>query len=119
MTDVLLAIPSGELSVRTFFETMAALGLEKEHYVGVGDRRSPPWDVVCRAASAKITSTTNSSWPRDETGLSCPPDSAGCLSARRVIRRGRSRYGENAARPVPRAAKGGPLAPKTGSPGAG
>ncbi|MEZ4580060.1 MAG: hypothetical protein R3A10_00140 [Caldilineaceae bacterium] len=41
MTDVLLAIPSGELSVRTFFETMAALGLEKEHYVGVeiGDPR--------------------------------------------------------------------------------
>ncbi|MEZ4559020.1 MAG: hypothetical protein R2854_21730 [Caldilineaceae bacterium] len=29
MADVLLAIPSGELSVRTFFETMAALGLRR------------------------------------------------------------------------------------------
>ncbi|MCB9162108.1 MAG: radical SAM protein [Caldilineaceae bacterium] len=108
MADVLLAIPSGELSVRTFFETMAALGLEKEHYVGAWEIGDPlPWDVVQSGVSENYFHYELKLAARDETGLSCPPDSAGCLSCQACDPAWAFRYGENAARPVP-AAKGGP-----------
>jgi hypothetical protein len=47
LADVLLAIPSGGLTVRSFFQTMADLGLEKEHYTGAG--RSAPAALGCGA----------------------------------------------------------------------
>jgi len=44
---------------------------------------------------------------RNETGLSCPPDSAGCLSCGACDAAWAFRYGGNENRPVP-SAKGGP-----------
>jgi hypothetical protein len=43
LADVLLAIPSGGLTVRSFFQTMSDLGLAKEHYTGA-------WTVGAPAA---------------------------------------------------------------------
>ena len=55
-----------------------------------------------RAASAKTTSTMSSKLAaRSETGLSCPPDSAGCLSCQACDADWAFRYGDNEDRPVP------------------
>lgn len=108
LADVLLAIPSGELNVRTFFDTMAALGLEKEHYTGAWEIGNPlPWDIVESGVSESYFHYELKLAARDQTGLSCPPDSAGCLSCQACDPAWAFRYGDNASRPVP-AAKGGP-----------
>ncbi|HXF63552.1 MAG TPA: radical SAM protein [Caldilineaceae bacterium] len=108
LAEVLLAIPSGGLSVRAFFETMKELGLEKEHYVGAWEIGSPlPWDVVQSGVSENYFHYELRLAARNETGLSCPPDSAGCLACRACDPAWAFRYGDNANRPVP-AAKGGP-----------
>ncbi len=108
LADVLLALPPGQLTVRSFFAAMADLGLEKENYCGAWDAGSPlPWDVVQSGVSENYFQYELRLAARSETGLSCPPDSAGCLSCGACDAAWAFRYGENGQRPVP-AAKGGP-----------
>ena len=108
LADVLLAIPSGGLTVRSFFQAMAEFGLEKEEYVGRWEIGSPlPWDVVQSGVSENYFHYELRLAAQDRTGLSCPPDSAGCLSCQACDPDWAFRYGDNANRPVP-AAKGGP-----------
>jgi radical SAM superfamily enzyme YgiQ (UPF0313 family) len=108
LAEVLLAIPSGGLSVRTFFQTMADLGLEREHYIGRWEIGSPlPWDVVQSGVSENYFHYELRLAAQSQTGLSCPPDSAGCLSCQACDEGWAFRYGANENRPIP-AAKGGP-----------
>ena len=108
LADVLLAIPSGGLSVRSFFAAMAEQGLEKEHYTGAWQIGAPlPWDIVQSGVSENYFHYELRLAAQSRTGLSCPPDSAGCLACQACDPGWAFRYGDNAARPVP-AAKGGP-----------
>ncbi len=108
LAEVLLAVPSGGLTVRTFFDTMAEVGLEKEQYTGRWDVGSPlPWDVVQSGVTENYFHYELRLAAQDKTGLSCPPDSAGCLSCQACDPDWAFRYGDNANRPIP-AAKGGP-----------
>ncbi len=108
LADVLLAIEPGNLSVRTFFRAMEDCGLDRAHYVGAWEIGAPlPWDVVESGVSENYFHYELKLAARDETGLSCPPDSAGCLSCQACDPDWAFRYGDNAQRPVP-AAKGGP-----------
>jgi hypothetical protein len=108
LAEVLLAIPPGALSVRSFFQAMADAGLDKDHYTGawkIGD--ALPWDIVQSGVSENYFHYELKLAARNETGLSCPPDSAGCLSCQACDAAWAFRYGDNANRPIP-AAKGGP-----------
>jgi len=108
LAEVLLAIPSGGLTVRSFFRAMSDVGLDKDQYVRVWEVGAAlPWDVVQSGVSESYFHYELKLAARDETGLSCPPDSAGCLSCRACDPAWAFRYGDNASRPVP-AAKGGP-----------
>lgn len=108
LAEVLLAMPAGSVTVRTFFETMAAVGLEKEHYLGRWEIGSPlPWDVVQSGVSENYFHYELRLAAQNQTGLSCPPDSAGCLTCQACDEAWAFRYGDNANRPIP-AAKGGP-----------
>jgi radical SAM superfamily enzyme YgiQ (UPF0313 family) len=108
LAEVLLAIPSGGLTVRSFFGAMAECGLEKEHYTGAWEIGSPlPWDIVQSGVSENFFHYELRLASQSRTGLSCPPDSAGCLACQACDPGWAFRYGDNAARPVP-AAKGGP-----------
>ena len=107
LAKVLLAIPSGELNVRTFFRTLEEVGLHREDYVGkwtVGDPL--PWDIVQSGVSENYFHYELRLAAQDKTGLSCPPDSAGCLTCQACDPDWAFRYGDNANRPVP-GAKGG------------
>lgn len=108
LAEVLLAMPEGNVSVRTFFETMAALGLAKEHYIGRWEVGAPlPWDIVQSGVSENYFHYELRLAAQDQTGLSCPPDSAGCLSCQACDTDWAFRYGDNTNRPIPEA-KGGP-----------
>lgn len=108
LSEVLLAIPSGELSVRSFFQTMEDVGLDKAHYTGRWEIGAPvPWDIVQSGVSENYFHYELRLAAQDKTGLSCPPDSAGCLSCQACDPDWAFRFGGNANRPVP-AAKGGP-----------
>jgi radical SAM superfamily enzyme YgiQ (UPF0313 family) len=108
LAQVLLAIPSGGLSVRTFFQAMQSCGLDKEHYTGAWPVGAPlPWEIVQSGVSENYFHYELKLAARNETGLSCPPDSAGCLSCQACDPAWAFRYGDNQQRPVP-AAKGGP-----------
>jgi radical SAM superfamily enzyme YgiQ (UPF0313 family) len=108
LADVLLAIPSGGLTVKSFFAAMADHGLEKEHYTAAWQIGAPlPWDVVQSGVSENYFHYELRLASRDQTGLSCPPDSAGCMACQACDKGWAFRYGDNANRPVP-AAKGGP-----------
>jgi radical SAM superfamily enzyme YgiQ (UPF0313 family) len=108
LAEALLAIPSGGLTVRSFFAAMAEVGLDKDHYVEAWEIGAPlPWDVVQSGVSESYFHYELKLAARDETGLSCPPDSAGCLACQACDTAWAFRYGDNAQRPVP-AAKGGP-----------
>ncbi len=108
LAEVLLAIPSGGLTVRSFFRAMADAGLDKADYVGTWEVGAAlPWDVVQSGVSENYFHYELKLAARNETGLSCPPDSAGCLSCQACDPDWAFRYGDNANRPVP-AAKGGP-----------
>lgn len=108
LAEALLAIPSGGLSVRRFFQTMEQVGLDKTAYTGAWEIGAPlPWDIVQSGVSERYFEYELKLAGRDETGLSCPPDSAGCLSCRACDPEWAFRYGDNDKRPVP-AAKGGP-----------
>lgn len=108
LSQVLLAIPSGGLTVRSFFQAMEELGLDKEHYTGRWEIGAPvPWDIVQSGVSENYFHYELRLAAQDKTGLSCPPDSAGCLSCQACDPDWAFRYGDNVNRPVP-AAKGGP-----------
>ncbi len=108
LAQVLLAIPPGGLSVRRFFQTMAEQGLDPEHYLGPWPVGSPlPWDIVQSGVSENYFHYELKLAARNATGLSCPPDSAGCLSCGACDLEWAFRYGTNEKRPVP-AARGGP-----------
>ncbi len=108
LAEALLAIPSGGLTVKSFFQALAAQGLDKEHYVGAWEIGSPlPWDVVQSGVSENYFHYELRLASRNRTGLSCPPDSAGCMACQACDPAWAFRYGDNANRPVP-AAKGGP-----------
>jgi len=108
LASVLLALPPGQVTVRSFFEAMAAHGLDKEHYCGAWQKGSPlPWDVVQSGVSERYFEYELRLAARNETGLSCPPDSAGCLSCGACDAAWAFRYGGNENRPV-LSAKGGP-----------
>lgn len=108
LSAVLLAIPSGGLTVKSFFAAMAEYGLEKEHYIGAWTIGNPlPWDVVQSGVSENYFHYELRRAAQDQTGLSCPPDSAGCMACQACDRGWAFRYGDNAHRPVP-SAKGGP-----------
>jgi len=108
LAEVLLAIPSGGLTVRSFFQAMAEVGLDREQYVGAWEVGAPlPWDVVQSGVSENYFHYELRLAAQSKTGLSCPPDSAGCLSCQACDPGWAFRYGENSERPIP-AAKGGP-----------
>lgn len=108
LAHVLLEIPSGQLSVNTFFGAMERLGFDKEAYIGKWDVGSPlPWDIVQSGVSENYFHYELKLAARDETGLSCPPDSAGCLSCQACDESWAFRYGTNQQRPIV-AAQGGP-----------
>jgi hypothetical protein len=108
LAQVLLAIPAGGLTVRTFFQALDDAGLDKSLYIGAWEIGAPlPWDVVQSGVSENYFHYELKLAARNETGLSCPPDSAGCLSCQACDTTWAFRYGDNANRPIP-AAKGGP-----------
>lgn len=108
IADVLLALPLEQLSVRTFFAAMEELGLDKQNYVGAWEVGAPlPWDVVQSGVSENYFHYELRRAAQDQTGLSCPPDAAGCMSCRACDQEWAFRYGGNENRPIP-AAKGGP-----------
>ena len=108
VAEVLLAIPSGGLTVRSFFAAMTDQGLDKEHYTGAWEIGAPlPWDIVQSGVSENYFHYELRLAAQSRTGLSCPPDSAGCLACKACDPGWAFRYGDNAARPVP-GAKGGP-----------
>ena len=107
LADVLLAIPPGHLNTRLFFRTMEKLGLEKEHYLGRWEAGSPlPWDIVESGVSESYFNYELRLATEERTGLSCPPDTAGCLTCQACDDDWAFRYGANENRPV-KAAKGG------------
>lgn len=108
LAEVLLAMPAGGVTVRSFFATMAEFGLEKAQYIGRWEVGSPlPWDVVQSGVSENYFHYELRLAAQDQTGLSCPPDSAGCLTCQACDEGWAFRYGDNANRPIP-GAKGGP-----------
>ncbi|MEM7532040.1 MAG: radical SAM protein [Chloroflexota bacterium] len=108
LADVLLTIPSGQLSVRRFFAAMQECGLDREHYVGKWDEGAPlPWDIVQSGVSENYFQYELRLAAQSQTGLSCPPDSAGCLSCQACDESWAFRYGSNENRPIPNV-KGGP-----------
>lgn len=108
LADVLQAIPSGALTVRSFFQAMVDCGLDREQYIGRWEQGAPlPWDVVQSGVSESYFQYELRLAAQDQTGLSCPPDSAGCLACHACDESWAFRYGGNENRPVP-AAKGGP-----------
>ncbi len=108
LADVLERIPSGGLTVKSFFQAMAECGLEREQYIGRWEQGAPlPWDIVQSGVSERYFEYELRLAAESRTGLSCPPDSAGCLACKACDTSWAFRYGDNANRPVP-AAKGGP-----------
>lgn len=107
LANVLLAIPPGQLNTRLFFRTMEELGLDKEHYLGRWESGSPlPWDIVQSGVTENYFQYELRLATQERTGLSCPPDSAGCLTCQACDDDWAFRFGSNENRPVP-SAKGG------------
>jgi hypothetical protein len=108
LASVLLAIEPGHLTVRSFFQAMADAGLNREAYIGPWTQGDPlPWDIVQSGVSETYFQYELRLAAESRTGLSCPPDSAGCLACSACDTSWAFRYGDNAHRPVPNA-KGGP-----------
>ena len=107
IADLLMQLPRERLTVKSFFQTMADMGLDKEEYVGDSVVGSPnPWDIVQSGVSESYFRYELRRSERDETGFSCPPDSAGCMTCQACDFDWAFRYGSNENRPVT-AAKGG------------
>jgi radical SAM superfamily enzyme YgiQ (UPF0313 family) len=108
LARVLMAIEPGELSARSFFRAMEEHGLDREHYTGRHEVGSPlPWDIVQSGVSENYFHYELRLAGQNRTGLSCPPDSAGCLSCQACDPEWAFRYGANDQRPIT-AARGGP-----------
>ena len=102
LAEVLLAIPSGGLTVRSFFQAMADYGLEKERYTGAWEVGAPlPWGIVQSGVSENYFHYELRLAAQNRTGLSCPPDSAGCLACQACDAAWAFRYGEQRAPPRP------------------
>src|SRR5690606_29054943 len=68
LAEVLLAIPSGGLTVRSFFHELEAAGLDKNDYVGAWEIGSAlPWDVVQSGVSESYFHYELKLAARDET----------------------------------------------------
>lgn len=107
LAEVLLAIPPGQLNTRLFFRTMEELGLEKEHYLGQWETGSPlPWDIVQSGVSESYFNYELRLATQGRTGLSCPPDTAGCLTCQACDDDWAFRYGATENRPI-KTTKGG------------
>ena len=107
LADVLLAIPPGQLNTRLFFRTMEKLGLEKEHYLGQWETGSPlPWDIVQSGVSESYFNYELRLATQERTGLSCPPDTAGCLTCQACDDDWAFRFGASENRPI-KTTKGG------------
>lgn len=116
LADVLLAIEPGALTVRSFFQAMANAGLDRDQYIGPWTQGDPlPWDVVQSGVSENYFQYELRLAAQSQTGLSCPPDSAGCLACSACDQAWAFRYGDNAQRPVPNA-RGGPWRAQTWQP---
>jgi hypothetical protein len=108
LADVLLAIDPATLSVRSFLHAMDEAGLDRNAYIGAWQQGDPlPWDVVQSGVSERYFEYELRLAAESRTGLSCPPDSAGCLACSACDTTWAFRYGKNDQRPVPNA-KGGP-----------
>jgi radical SAM superfamily enzyme YgiQ (UPF0313 family) len=102
LAQVLLAIPPGGLTVRAFFQRMEAHGLQREDYVGRWEIGAPlPWDIVQSGVSENYFHYELRLAAQDQTGLSCPPDSASCRLCQACDASWAFRYGDNAQRPIP------------------
>jgi radical SAM superfamily enzyme YgiQ (UPF0313 family) len=67
--------------LRAFEQAMAAHGLSYEDYLGPRMPGAPqPWDIVESGVSDSYFLFEQRRAARAETGLSCPPDSSGCLT---------------------------------------
>ncbi|MFN8439910.1 MAG: radical SAM protein [Caldilineaceae bacterium] len=109
LVDVLLAIPSGGLTVRAFFKAMEEARLNREDYVGRWEIGAPlPWDIVQSGVSENYFHYELKLAAQSQTGLSCPPDSAGCLTCQACDEDWAFRYGANSNRPIALAAGGAP-----------
>lgn len=79
LARVLLELP--RLTVRDFWATMASQGLERDEYLGQQDvGGTMPWYIVESGVSDNYFSYEWRLAQRAKTGLSCPTDSAGCLT---------------------------------------
>jgi radical SAM superfamily enzyme YgiQ (UPF0313 family) len=108
LAEVLLAIPSGGLSVRSFFQAMQQMGVDRDHCLGRREVGSPlPWDIVQSGVSENYFHYELRLAAQSQTGLSCPPDSAGCLACQACDEDWAFRYGAAEQRPIS-AARGGP-----------
>ena len=108
LADVLLAIPSGGLTVRSFFQAMDDVRAgQRALHRRVGRRRAAALGRGRERRQRELLPLRTQLAARSETGLSCPPDSAGCLACQACDPEWAFRYGDNDKRPVP-AAKGGP-----------
>ena len=84
------------------------MGLEKEHYTGAWEVGAPlPWDIVQSGVSENYFHYELKLAAQNQTGLSCPPDSASCRVCQACDEGWAFRYGDNANRPIP-TAKNGP-----------
>lgn len=107
LARVLLEIPPGRLNTRLFFSTMERLGLDKRHYLGRWENGSPlPWDIVQSGVAESYFSYELRLAAQERSGLSCPPDSAGCLTCQACDSSWAFRYGANENRPIPSARRG-------------
>ncbi len=108
LANALLAQPAGGPGVRSFFQTMSSQGLENDHYTGAWQVGAAlPWAVVQSGVCENYFHYELRLAERNQTGLSCPPDSAGRLACQACDQAWAFRYGDNSQRPAP-TAKGGP-----------
>lgn len=79
LAPALLSMP--RLSIEAFHRALAEHGLSEEEYLGA---RHPgalqPWDIVESGVRTTYFLFEQRHAARAETGLSCPPDSSGCLT---------------------------------------
>jgi radical SAM superfamily enzyme YgiQ (UPF0313 family) len=69
------------LSIEAFYGALADHGLSAEEFLGARRPGEPqPWDIVESGVSSNYYLFEQRHAQRAETGLSCPPDSSGCLT---------------------------------------
>jgi radical SAM superfamily enzyme YgiQ (UPF0313 family) len=79
LAPVLLSMD--HLSIAAFDRALAAHGLSRAEYLGARPPGAPqPWDIVESGVSSNYFLFEHRRAQRCETGLSCPPDSSGCLA---------------------------------------